>query len=216
MNILRLVSIYLVLFFLLGLMKSYGVETPIVIGVGIAVIALLLAMPIYVLYASKNEKQIERFLKTNQKNPIFKYTYALAHGTKEDELQAIEAILAKYKQPMLQRTYLFARALLQDDLQTAAVEAQLIPNEPNRSYSIAYVEALKGNAQQARSYELSKQWMQYAIDAIIAYEAKDLSAYKASVEQTLAVTRGVQYYHLLMSFKKMTAELKVDEVKIKK
>lgn len=213
MYMFRLVLLYTVVF-LIGIVitELAGLERTIAFTVCVVlVLAVSFSSLLYTLYGTKNVAKVERYIVNHQKNPIFRHLYVSAHGTVADELQAIEAVLAKYQQPLTRTTYLFIQAIVQDDLEKAYEAAQQIPKDAYRQYSLAYVEALRGNAEKARSYKLAKPWMTYAIEALIAYEAKDLDAFEREAQRSIEAARGIQYYQSVYAFKKMKQKLEMQD-----
>lgn len=189
------------------LMAVFGVKPLIAFSLILAVGLYLIYKQIYTVYFSKNLQRIEKFITDQQNNPVYNHLYMSAHGTKEEELAAIERILASNKQPLVQHTYLFNRALLLDDIEMAKKEARQIPKESLRIYCIAYVKALEGDAEGARAASFEKDWMTYAIEAIIAWQLKDVNIFEAQVTKSLETVRGIQYYQSFHAFRKLKDEL---------
>ena len=189
------------------LMAVFGVKPLIAFSLILAVGLYLIYKQIYTVYFSKNLQRIEKFITDQQNNPVYNHLYMSAHGTKEEELAAIDLILASYKQPLVQHTYLFNRAILLDDIEMAEKEASQIPKEPYHSYYTAYVKALKGDAEGARAASFEKDWMTYAIEAIIAWQLKDVNTFEAQVTKSLETVRGIQYYQSFHAFRKLKDEL---------
>lgn len=202
MKFFRLVIIYTVTIVAALFMATFGVDPKIAFSVVLVVALIMAYTQIHILFVTKNLKRLDEYV-TQQKNPMFRHLNAIAHGTIEDQLDAIDAILARYKQPMIQHTYLFTKAILLENFEVAEAAAKQIPKEPNRSYSLAYVEALKGNASEARAYTINKPWMLHAIEALIACEAKDKLTFEAEATKSIESARGVQYYQLVHGFKNM-------------
>lgn len=189
------------------LMAVFGVKPLIAFSLILAVGIYLIYAQFHTIYFSQNIQRIEEFITHQRKYPIYNHLYMSAHGTKEEELAAIDLILASYNQPLVQHTYLFNRAILLDDIKMAEKEANQIPKEPYHSYYTAYVKALKGDAEGARAASFEKDWMTYAIEAIIAWQLKDVNTFEAQVTKSLETGRGIQYYQLFHAFRKLKDEL---------
>lgn len=176
----------------------------------IVVYMVLLVLPqMYTVYKSNDLKKIERFLVKNKKKPIFTYPLAVKTGNLKEITWAIQTILSKYKQPYIQEVYKTNLALFEKNLSQFEQNAEQISKEPLHNYYIAYVEALKGNFKNALvlKQKLPVGWMPYAIDAIIAKEKGDFSAFRKAAEQSIHLARGVQKFNLFYSFEWMEKEM---------
>lgn len=160
---------------------------------------------LYTLYKSNNLKKIERYLEDNKRKVLFAYPLAIKTGDHDLIVQAIQAILDKYKQPYMQEVYKTNLALFEDDLAKTNHLAQQISKEPLRTYYLVYVEALKGNIEEARILKenLPAGWMQHAIEAIIAKEQGDTKSFHQEAKLSIASARGIQKFTLLYSFENM-------------
>lgn len=172
-------------------------------------VVLLVLPPIYTVYKSNDLKKIERFLEKNKRKPIFTYALAVKTGNREEIISAIQLILSKYKQPYMQQVYKTNLALFENNISLFEQRAKQISKEPLHTYYIAYAEALKGNFEDAYSLKgkLATDWMPYALDAIIAKEKGDLSAFQTASEQSIHLARGIQKLNLVYSFEWMEIEM---------
>lgn len=179
-----------------------------IVIIGVYVVLLVLP-PIYTVYKSNDLKKIERFLKKNKRKPIFTYALAVKTGNREEIISAIQLILSKYKQPYMQQVYKTNLALFENNISLFEQRAKQISKEPLHTYYIAYAEALKGNFEDAHSLKrkLATGWMPYALDAIIAKEKGDLSAFRIAAEKSINLARGVQKFNLVYSFEWMEKEM---------
>lgn len=105
----------------------------------------------------------------------------------------------------MQKVYKANLAIFENNVSLFEQRAKQISKEPLHTYYIAYSEALKGNfeAAQALKEKLSVGWMPYAIDAIIAKEQGDLSAFRIAPKESIHLARGVQKFNLFYSFEWM-------------
>jgi len=169
----------------------------------IVVYVVLLVLPqMYTIYKSNNLEKVERFLEKNKRKPIFAYPLVVKIGNREEIISTIQLILSKYKQPYIQEVYKTNLALFESNASLFEQRAKQISKEPLHTYYIAYAEALKGNFEnaQALKQKLPVGWMPCAIDAIIANEKDDLSAFRLASDESIHLARGVQKYNLYYSF----------------
>lgn len=96
-------------------------DLPFWIGGGfISVIALLtIANMIYQVYFSTNMKQVKKYIIKHKKDPFMKFILTMESGSKEEELAAIDEVIAHYKQPAMKNTFEMNRAILLEDYQRA-------------------------------------------------------------------------------------------------
>ena len=161
----------------------------------IVVYVVLLVLPqMYTIYKSNNLEKVERFLEKNKRKPIFAYPLVVKIGNREEIISTIQLILSKYKQPYIQEVYKTNLALFESSASLFEQRAKQISKEPLHTYYIAYAEALKGNFEnaQALKQKLPVGWMPCAIDAIIANEKDDLSAFRLASDESIHLARGVQ------------------------
>lgn len=165
----------------------------------IIVFLIMLGRMLYVMYGTKDIKQVEKFLANNQKEPIYAFVYNQAHGSKEDQLHSIEKILKKYPKGYIHQNYLFVREMLNDHYHSALIEAERIEKEPFMSYSKAIVYATQGNNEQALSYNFEKKWMSEAILATLAKAEKHEQHYQLHKENAIEAAKGIQRFGLIYS-----------------
>lgn len=207
--------IYIFIFGVVLTVALLFIELPfyLIYSVIIVVYIVLLVLPLmYTVYKSNNLKKIERFLERNKRKPIFAYALAVKTGNREEIIGAIQTILTKYKQPYMQEVYKINLALFENNILLFEQLAKQISKEPLHTYYIAYAKALKGNFEGAHSLKgkLPAGWMPYAIDAIIAKEKGDLSAFRLAAEESIHLVRGVQKFNLVYSFEWMEKEIEIN------
>lgn len=196
------------LIFVLGVMLATTMmffELPfwfIYLSVVVIYLLLLLVPQMYTVYKSKDLDKIEQYLEKNKRKPIFAYPLALKTGNQEQIIQSIEEILKRHKQPYMQEVYKTILALFEGNVSKLEHQAKQISKEPLRTYYIAYAEALKGNFNEATTLkeQLPKEWMQHAIEAIIAKEQGNVELFEQEANKCIELATGVQKYGLYYSF----------------
>lgn len=209
MRFLRSLMLFLIGMGVTALLLS--IDTPGWLVFAIVIIFYLTAMVlpgIYVTYFSNSLRQIERYIHRNRHKAIFAFPYALGHGNEQDVERSIERILITHKQPVMQSIYRTLLAIYRGQPGIAAQHATGIDREPMRSYYLAHIAASSGEFQ--RAAELNSQinvpWMNYSIDALIAFENKDTN-YRTYAEKSVKAARGIQKYTLEKSFNRMKKPL---------
>lgn len=160
----------------------------------------------YTAFFTTNMDRVRRYLQKNSKDPMCQFLLVLENGTKEDEIEAMDKVIAHYRQPMMKHTYEMNKAIRLDDLETAAHFADKLGTHPFGQYGKAMIAAYTGNAEEARSYTLKHAWMNTAIEATVAYVQKDMTTFKQLAEQAITQTKGMQRFTFIYSFKKMERE----------
>lgn len=161
---------------------------------------------LYVAYGTTNLDHVRNYLQKNKKDPMCAYLLTVENGTKADEIEAIDKILARYRQPVMQHTYEMNKAIRLDDFETAAHFADKLGSHYFAAYGKASIAALTGQFDEARSYTQKHEWMTAAIEVMIAYTANDKASFKTYGDEAIAKTKGMQRYTLVYSFRKMEQE----------
>lgn len=159
---------------------------------------------LYTIYGTTNMKRVEQFIIKKKKEPIYRYVYAQAFGTKDDQLDAIEKILRKYKQPHIKHYYQAIRAYLKEDYPLALQEASFINKKPLENYLKALTFAAMGDKDQALCIALEKNWMKEAILAMIAFQEKDEQAFQHHSAKAIEQAKGIQRFSLQASFRSIS------------
>lgn len=158
-------------------------------------------------YFTTNVNTVRHYLQKNKKDPMCEYALTMEFGTKEDEVAAIDKVLARYRQPVMQHTYEMNKAMRLDDYERASEFAEKLGKHPFGVYGKASIAAMLGNAEEARSYTLKDAWMNDAVEAMIAFTARDLKAFHQHGEEAIAKTKGLQRYILIYSLRNMEQEM---------
>ncbi|MGE7674215.1 hypothetical protein ACQKMV_11630 [Lysinibacillus sp. NPDC094403] len=207
MKIIKLTIFYLFIFILTILLSLAGARLPITIGI-IALIAIaMIYRHIYILFRTNNMKSVDKLVKDRKNDPFFAYLYAVAYGTREDQLHSLETAIVKYKQPAMKYNCKFIKAIMEENLEEAKDAANKINKEPLTSYAKCYIAAFEGRTTDMRSDQLTQPWMQPAIEAVYAYKMKNETALHHYAQESIELARGVQKYVLIHTFEKMKTEL---------
>lgn len=183
-------------------------EWPLWIAFALFVIIAGMEIPImlYAMYFSQNLQQITKYVDQQQEMPVFAYMHQLREGTKENQLEAIDAVLAKYKQPQVQAVYGANKAIMLDEFGKARRLAEPISSSEIGQYTLALIEAVQGNREQTKRYSLQKEWMKASIEANLAYIEKDREAFEREAQKAINNAKGIQYYSNTYVFKRMRDE----------
>ena len=207
MRILKLTFFYLLIMALAMALSLAGVRMSVAFGVFALIVVVVIYPHLHILYRTNNMQQVDKFVKSQKKQPFFAYVYANAYGTKAEQLQVLDEVIVKYKQPMMKQNYLFNKAILEQDIMAAKEAAEKIHKEPLTSYARCYIAALKRRTADMHSEKLTQPWMQPAIEAVYAHEMKDETAFDRFTNESIDAARGVQKYPLIHSFKQIKNEM---------
>lgn len=207
MRILKLTLFYLMIMALAIVLSLAGVRMSVAFGVFALIVVAMIYRHVHILYRTNNMQQVDKFVKSQKKQPFFAYVYVNAYGTKAEQLQVLDEVIIKYKQPMMKYNYLFHKAILEQDITAAKDAANKIQKEPLTSYAGCYIAALEGRTADMRSEKLTQPWMQPAIEAVYAHEMKDETAFDRFTNESIDAARGVQKYSLIHSFKQMKNDM---------
>ena len=207
MRILKLTLFYLMIMALAMALSLADVRMSVAVGVFALIVVAVIYRHIHILYRTNNMQRVDKFVKSQKKQPFFAYVYANAYGTKAEQLQVLDEVIAKYKQPVMKYNFLFNKAILEQDITGAKEAAEKIQKEPLTSYALCYIAALEGRTGDMRSEKLTQPWMQPAIEAVYAHEMKDEIAFARFTNESIDAARGVQKYSLIHSFKQMKNEM---------
>lgn len=148
----------------------------------------------YVLYYVQNIKRVQSYLTSIKRHTLYAYALTLPKGTKSEQIQAIDKILAKYKSPLMQATYRTNRALLNKDYEEAKKAVEPIQDKPLGQFSLALIYALQEDKEHAHSFNLAKPWMKPLIEAVLSYKEGHINDFERCRDVALQHSRGIQYY----------------------
>ncbi|MEG0439480.1 hypothetical protein [Solibacillus cecembensis] len=174
----------------------------IIAGMGLLVIANML----YKVYASTNMKQVKKYIENHKKDPFMKFILTVENGTKEEELAAMEEVIAHYKQPAMKNTFEMNRTILLEDYDRAHYFAEQLKNTQHKLYGKALIAAVQGNEAQLVEYDIKREWMKYAIEAQLAFAKKDQQRFEQASVKAVHAAKGIQRFMLIHSFKKLKLE----------
>lgn len=160
----------------------------------------------YIAFASTNLLKIKKYIEKHKKDPMLNYILVVENGTKEEEIGAMDRIIAHYKQPVIKHTYEMNRALRLNDFERAEQFADKLLDTPNGLYGKASIAALLGNRDLAKSYPLKKVWMNDAVDAQLALAENNIELFDQSAAKAIEGAKGLQRYSLYFSLKKAKQE----------
>ncbi|MEB2299017.1 hypothetical protein LAV72_05195 [Lysinibacillus xylanilyticus] len=207
MKITKLAIFYLIIFMLALLLSLAGVRLSILLGIFILIAIAMIYRQIHIVLWTNNMKLVDKLVKDRKKNPFFAYLYAAAYGTREDMIRSLETAIETYKQPAIKYNYKFIQAVMEENLEEAKDAANKINKEPLTSYAKCYIAALEGRTTEMRSNQLTKPWMQPAIEAIYAITMKNEAAFDQYQKESIDCARGVQKYALIHTFEHMKTDL---------
>ncbi|REB05963.1 hypothetical protein DVB69_13545 [Sporosarcina sp. BI001-red] len=176
-----------------------------VFGIVIIVyMSITLGWPIYIIYGTKNLDKIDKFLTKNRANTLFAYAYAIAHESDETIIETIETVLQTHKQPKIQAVYAANLAVWQNDMEALHRIAIHLPTADYVNYYTANALLMEGNLERAQTLQtaIKKPWMKHALQASIAKQSGDQTAYRKEVELSTSCARGIQHFVLVSLFQR--------------
>lgn len=187
---------------------SAMLDWPFSVSISIIVIFALCSIGymFYIAFASTNLLKIKKYIVKHKKDPMLNYILVVENGTKEEEIEAMDRIIAHYKQPVIKHTYQMNRAIRIGDFELAEQFADRLMDTPNGPYGKASIAAFWGDRELAKSYPLKKAWMIYAVDAQLALAEDDKEAFHQFAAKAIDAAKGLQRYSLYYSFKKAELE----------
>lgn len=207
MRITKLTIFYLFIFILTIVLSLAGVHLFITICIIALTVMAMLYRHIHILFRTNNMKMVDKLVKDRKNDPFFAYPYTLAYGTREEQLHSLETAIVKYKQPAMKYNYKFLMAIMKENLEEAKDAADKIKKEPLTSYAKCYIAALEERTTDMRSDQLTKPWMQPAIEAVYAYKKNNETALHQHAQESIEMARGVQKYVLIHAFERMKTDL---------
>ncbi|MGN7477394.1 hypothetical protein ACTHOQ_06030 [Solibacillus silvestris] len=185
-------------------------------SVAISVIVLFAICSIgrmyYIAYASTDLGKIKKYIEKNKKDPFLNYLLVVEEGTKEEEIDAMERVIAHYRQPVIKNTYEMNRAIRLDDWERARYFADKLPGTKYGPYGKACIAAFLGNREEAKSYPLNTKWMEAAIEAQLALTENNLEAFDQFASDAIQGAKGLQRFALHHSLKKAKLEHNFNEI----
>lgn len=200
---------YIILFslaILLGIVVAIF-NLPFWIAIAIIIIISLvnLGYTLHIMYRTQNMDTILKYLRKNQKNPIFAYTYATAKGSDNELNESMNAILAKYKSSYIQAVYKMNDAILHANYDQAMLVAMSIKEKPLGQYGLALIYALQGDREKANTFALQKNWQKHCVDALLAYNEHS-PTYEKKKELALKASKGIQLFSNYYFFERLEKE----------
>ncbi|WP_107949142.1 hypothetical protein [Lysinibacillus parviboronicapiens] len=207
MRIVKLTLFYMAIIVLAMVLSLAGVRMSVALGFFALIVVAMIYRHIHILYRTNNMQLVDKFVRARQKQPFFAHIYAIAYGSRTDQIAILAHVASKNKQPTIKYNYLFNKALLEENLGAAKEAAQHIDKEPIKSYTACYIAALEGRTSDMHSDKLTQPWMQPAIEAAYAHQLKDKGEFERFAGYSIDVARGVQKYALIHTFEQMKTDI---------
>lgn len=172
--------------------------------------AFSIGWPFFIIYKTRSVKMVDRYISGHRRKPIFGYSYALAHGTDEDVISWLKAIIDRYPQKEMQEVYQGNLAIFERDPKALFRHAEQMTPSEYRVYFLALAHIMKKEIDRAEIYKekLQTPWTRHMIDASIAHRLKDLPALEEAIDRAVQSTRGLQRYSLYHTGERMKKEIK--------
>ena len=181
-----------------------------VIGI-VVVIALIISLGnlLYITMKTQNLKKLEKFIKRNNKNPVYYSLQMLAQGTDEEFQESLEAIVKKYKNTKYEATYGALLAMMNGDFELAHRY-----NEPQLHKEVGqytnYIIDIMAGKEIGDVPAFKQSWMNASIEAHKAAMRKDLQTFEMMSSQATNQAKGIQYYGNYYTFKRMRNRLEIN------
>lgn len=177
----------------------------VVVVITLVTIVSMLNM-IYNAYFTTDMAKVKKYIQKKQKDPFMAFILAVESGTKEQEIEAADKVIAHYKQPTMKNTYEMNRAIRLEQFDRAHEFADKLMKTPYGPYGKALIAASLGNREEAKSYSLKTSWMEAAIEAELALNENDEAAFERYSQQAINGTKGIQRFLFIHGFKKSLQE----------
>lgn len=171
----------------------FNIPFAITLAVAAVILIVRAIYNIYMTYKCKDLSRLEKFLQKSP-NTLNYFFFTQKNGTIDEQTAALDDVLKSYSSPIVQGQYKAYQAILTRNYQQAVVHAKAIPNTVMRNETLAFVEATCGKRSAAEQLAIGKPWFKAFIFAIIAYRAKDMTAFEKYKQQCLDNCAGAQYF----------------------
>lgn len=198
---------YIIFGIVLGVLVGILELPSYVIGVAV-VIALVISLGnlLYTTMYTQNLKKLEKFIKSNNKNPVYYSLQMLAEGTDEQFREGLEAIVKKYKNTKYEAAYGALLAMVNGDYELAHRY-----NEPQLHKEVGqytnYIIDIMAGKEIGDVPAFKKSWMNSSIEAHQAAMHMDLQTFEIMSRQATNQAKGIQYYGNFYTFKRMRKRL---------
>ena len=192
---------------LLMVLDQYGVSKWVTVLIVFTLFMIISAVwPFYIIYKSKSIRSIERYVIRNYKKPIFSYSYALGHGTKQDVEDALKRIINSYSQGDMQGVYGAQLALIQNNSKKVLEQAVKIEGQEFSAYysGLAYVMNRNYTRAEESLASLHTPWMQHSLRAYTALKQQRTDDFLHESELSITSAEGMQrlvLHHLMRRYK---------------
>lgn len=199
--------VYLIFCLALGVLVGILELPSYVIGV-VVVIALVISLGnlLYTTMYTQNLKKLGKFIKSNNKNPVYYSLQMLADGTDEQFRESLEAIVKKYKNTKYEANYGAMLAMMNGDFELAHRYNEPQLHKEVGQYTNYIIDVMAGK-EIGDVPTFKKSWMNASIEAHQAVMRMDIHAFEALSKQATVQAKGIQYYGNYYTFKRMREKL---------
>lgn len=152
--------------------------------------------PAHIIYKSTSIKAIHRYIKSNTKQPLFNYAYALSNDNEQNIEIALNQVINDYKNEDMAYIYGANLAIHQKNSNDILKHAEHIEDENYKNYYMAYANLLTGHMGEAFIYldKVEIPWMIHAIKAIAEKKRGDLDKFNSEAKKSIESITGIQRY----------------------
>ena len=199
---------YLVIGVLAGALCAM-LNLPIIVvwGALFAGFLLSIARIFYISIFSQDVKAIGKFIAKHKKDPVYCYLYNLGTGSKHEQREALHTILAKYPTEKYQAVYGAALAILNKDYDFAKKKIAPMLHKEEGQYTDLLIDLTAGYPLKKDVPTFKKTWMNKSLEAYEAFRRKDKETFEHLAEETLKLSKGIQYYSNYYAFQQLREEL---------
>ena len=167
-------------------------------------IVITIVQPMYTIYLSRSLKALNRYVVSNYKKPIFGYSYALAHGDKEDIEKALKRIMDTYPQQDMRDVYGANLAIFKRDSSALLTHANNIVGQEYKDYYSGHAYVMTGNFDKASEFlaKLQTPWMIRSLKAYTALKQGNKDIYADEMNRAIHNSMGMQRYVLHHTMKR--------------
>ena len=198
---------YIIFGIVLGVLVGILELPSYVIGVAV-VIALVISLGnlLYTTMYTQNLKKLEKFIKSNNKNPVYYSLQMLAEGTDDQFRESLESIIKKYKNTKYEATYGALLAMMNGDYELAHRYNEPQLHKEVGQYTNYIIDVMAGK-EIGDVPAFKESWMNTSIEAHQAAMRQDLLAFEGLANQATNQAKGIQYYGNYYTFKRMKESL---------
>jgi hypothetical protein len=178
---------------------SYGLPQWIIfVAVLTLYVSVSIIRPMFIIHKSKSLRAIGSYVSNNYKKPIFGFSYALAHGDKQDVENSLKRIMNTYTQHDMSDVYGANLALFQNNAKSLRGHAEKISGQEYKDYYLGHAFVMNGNFDKASEFlaKLDTPWMSHSLKAYVALKRGNPDEYSADMNRSIDSAIGMQRYVL--------------------